>query len=422
MRTIYTLLLHLLVPFVLLRLLLRSVSAPAYRRRIKERFGSLPAGSHTAGVWVHAVSVGEVQAIVPLVHALLHAHPQLPIHITTTTPTGAATVSRLLAGQVSHSYVPYDLPWCVAAFLRQLRPQVLLMVETEIWPNLLHLCRHHGVVTLLANGRLSARSLRRYQHVAGFARTVFGGIAHVAAQTAEDAQRFQQLGVPASAVQVTGSIKFDLTIPASVEAQVHVMRRNWGSRPVWVAASTHEGEDEVMLAAHALLLQYLPDALLVLVPRHPERFERVAALGIKQGMTLVRRSSGDMPEQDTQVYLGDSMGELTVLMGASDAVFVGGSLVNVGGHNMLEASAQGVPVCFGPHTFNFSRIASMLIAAGAAKRVTDAAQLADLMSHWLRDASVRSRVGEAGRQVVQNNRGALQRLLEMMDTILATGR
>lgn len=419
MRYLYTFALYLMLPFVLLRLLVRSINAPAYRQRWQERLGEVPGEVKPGGVWIHSVSVGEVQAIATLVRLLLREHPDRSIHITTTTPTGSATVQRLFGDQVGHSYMPYDLPFSLKKFLDRVQPSHLLMVETEIWPNLLYACERRGIHNLLANGRMSERSFLRYRKVQRFAREVFARIEAVAAQTEGDAERFVQLGVPRQVVEVTGSIKFDQEIPASVEEQVEVMRRNWGGRPVWVAASTHEGEDEIMLAAHAQLLRMMPDALLVLVPRHPERFDRVTGQIIKNGLNLTRRSSGKSPDSEVQVYLGDTMGELPVLLGAADAAFIGGSLAKVGGHNMLEAAAQGVPVAFGPHTFNFAKISRMLIDAGAAQVVHDPDDLAKLMHAWLSDASVRSAAGEAGRQMVQRNRGALQRLYRMLEKQLA---
>jgi 3-deoxy-D-manno-octulosonic-acid transferase len=418
MRYFYTLLLYLSLPLVLARLLWRSLRAPAYRQRWRERLGYLQDGISPGGIWIHAVSVGEVQAIAPLVHLLQQQHPGRSLWITTTTPTGSATVRRLLGEQVGHSYMPYDLPGSLNRFLQHVRPAVFLMVETEIWPNLLYACRSRGVHTLLANGRLSERSLQRYQRVAGFAHQVFSQVDRVAAQTEADAQRFAALGAARDAIEVTGSIKFDMQIPASVEEHVEVMRRGWGGRPVWVAASTHEGEDEIMLAAHAALLREIPDALLVLVPRHPERFERVTAQIIKSGLNLARRSLGQPPGEVVQVYLGDTMGELPVMLGAVDAAFIGGSLAKVGGHNMLEAAAQGVPVCFGPHTFNFALISDMLLACGAARRVDDAVSLAQVLQAWLSDASGRSAAGEAGRQMVERNRGALHKLYGILEELL----
>ena len=253
-RRLYTLLLYLLLPLVLLRLLWRSIKAPAYRQRWAERFGIFPEPDAWGGIWIHAVSVGEVQAVVPLVHQLLEDEPGLAVMITTTTPTGSARVVEQFGDRVSHVYLPYDLPPALTGFIRRVRPRVLLMVETEIWPNLLYACRRHGVYTVLANARLSARSAARYARLGRFTRDTFGRIDCVAAQAEADAERFRRLGVPAGRVVVTGSIKFDMRIPASLEEQVEVVRRDWGGRPVWVAASTHEGEEEAVLAAHHRVL------------------------------------------------------------------------------------------------------------------------------------------------------------------------
>jgi 3-deoxy-D-manno-octulosonic-acid transferase len=414
MRALYTLLLYLLLPLVLLRLLWRSIKAPAYRARWLERLGIFEPPANWGGLWIHAVSVGEVQAVLPLVRRLLTDDPTLPIAVTTTTPTGSARVVEQLGDQVFHVYFPYDLPLALTGFIRRVRPRVLLMVETEIWPNLLYSCRRHGVFTLLANARLSARSARRYAWLRRFTRETFGRIDCIAAQAEADAARFRELGVAAERVCVTGSIKFDMRIPASLEEQVEVLRREWGGRPVWVAGSTHEGEDEQVLAAHRVILSAFPNALLILVPRHPERFERVAALCRRERLRLARRSRPGEYGAKTQVYLGDTMGELPVLLGSADVAFIGGSLVATGGHNMLEAAAQGVAVCFGPHVFNFAAISRLLIAEGAARQVADAGQLAEQVAAWFEDASWRAEVGENGRRVVARNRGALERLLELL--------
>lgn len=421
MYAFYTLLIYTALPLVLLRLLWRSRKAPAYRRRWRERFGHVPQAPAPGGIWIHAVSVGEVQAVLPLVQRLQERHPDLPITLTTTTPTGSDQVRRRLGDSVCHSYMPYDAPRFLRRFLEQVRPRHLLMVETEVWPNLLRMCNAGGVASLLANGRLSERSLRGYRRLGGFSRRVFGLIDQVAAQTDEDARRFVSAGASPERVAVTGSIKFDIEIPASVREQVEVMRRNWGGRPVWIAASTHEGEDEVVLVAHSRLLKVMPDALLILVPRHPERFERVAVQAVRLGFPVVRRSDGELPGPGDPVYLGDTMGELPVLLGAADAAFMGGSLSRIGGHNMLEAAAQGVPVCFGPHVFNFTLIARMLIECGAAREVGDAEELALTLHRWLSDASLRSRAGEAGRQMVEANRGALDRLYALVERSLSAG-
>jgi 3-deoxy-D-manno-octulosonic-acid transferase len=413
-RYLYTLLLYLLLPLVLLRLLWRSIKAPDYRRRWLERLGIFPTPPAWGGLWIHAVSVGEVQAVLPLIRQLLSENPDLPVMLTTTTPTGSARVSEQLGDQVFHVYCPYDLPLALTGFIRRVRPRALLMVETEIWPNLLHFCRRHGIYTLLANARLSEKSARRYARLGRFTHQTFLHIDRVAAQAEADAARFRALGVPAERVTVTGSIKFDMRIPASLDEQVEVLRRGWGGRPVWVAGSTHEGEDELVLFAHHKVLSRFPDALLILVPRHPERFERVGSLCRRERLNMARRSRGSEYSNETQVYLGDTMGELPVMLGSADVAFIGGSLVKTGGHNMLEASAQGVAVCFGPHVFNFAAISQLLTEEGAARQVGSEAELADQVIAWFEDASARAELGENGRRVVEKNRGALQRLIELI--------
>lgn len=414
MRYLYTLLLYLSLPAVLLRLLWRSIKAPPYRHRWSERFGIFAPPDDWGGLWIHAVSVGEVQAVIPLVRRLLDNNPELAVTVTTTTPTGSARVVEQLGERVFHVYFPYDLPIALTAFVRRVRPRVLLMVETEIWPNLLYMCRQHGIYTLLANARLSEKSARGYGYLGRFARQTFARIDCVAAQAEADAQRFRDLGVAEHRAVVTGSIKFDMRAPASLEERVEVLRREWGGRPVWVAGSTHEGEDEQVLFAHHKVLARYPNALLILVPRHPERFERVAGLCKREQLRFARRSRPGDYDDETRVYLGDTMGELPVLIGSADVAFIGGSLTEVGGHNMLEASAQGVAVCFGPHVFNFATISRMLLDEGAAAQVPNEAELGEQVVRWLGDPSLRAEVGENGRRVVEQNRGALDRLLALL--------
>ncbi|HID47036.1 MAG TPA: 3-deoxy-D-manno-octulosonic acid transferase, partial [Chromatiaceae bacterium] len=318
MGLIYTPLLYLLLPFVLLRLLWRRVKSPEYGRRWGERLGFFSGKPEPGGVWIHAVSVGEVQAIEPLVKHLRQHWPNLPVTVTTSTPTGSARVDLLFGQDVFHVYYPYDLPMAVRRFLARVEPSLLVMVETEIWPNMLRACQQQSIPTLLANGRLSARSARRYGYLRGFSRQVFGLIDAVAAQSEADARRFVDLGVAQERVRVTGSIKFDMRIPASVQEQTQVVRRVWGDRPVWVAASTHEGEEELVLEAHRKILRQIPAALLVLVPRHPERFDKVATLVQRMDYSLLRRSSERPCDRQTQVFLGDTMGELPVFLGVAD--------------------------------------------------------------------------------------------------------
>ncbi|MCU7930041.1 MAG: lipid IV(A) 3-deoxy-D-manno-octulosonic acid transferase [Candidatus Thiodiazotropha sp. (ex Codakia rugifera)] len=419
MRYLYTLLFTLLVPVYLLRLYWRGFRAPAYRERWLERFGIFEQPLDQNGIWVHAVSVGEVQAIAQLVGRLLDRYPGMPLLITTTTPTGAERVQALFGNDVEHHYAPIDLPWVVRRYLVAFQPRLLILVETEIWPNLIHHAKLEGVPTLLANARLSVRSARGYHRLAGLTREALRNLTLIAPHAEADAERFHTLGARPEKIEVTGSIKFDVHLPGSLRERADVMRREWGGqRPVWLAASTHEGEDEIILQAHVMIRETIPDALLVLVPRHPERFERVAQLIEEAGFSLVKRSQQQPCGKEAGVFLGDTMGELTLFMGASDVAFIGGSLVPHGGHNILEATAQGVAVVFGPHMFNFSEISELFLQHKAAVQVDSVEVLAGQVTRWLSDASERSRIGEAGRELVEQNRGALDRLTRLVGRLL----
>ncbi len=417
--TLYTLLLRLLLPLALARLYWRSLRAPAYRQRVAERLVREQPPAPPADVWVHAVSVGEVQAAAPIIRHLLGRDPPLRVLVTTTTPTGAARLLELFGDTLTHRYTPFDLPEMVGRFLYRVNPRLALVMETEIWPNTLAEAARRGIPVILANARLSERSARGYRRFQPLIGETLRRFNLIAAQGEADAARFLDLGADPGRVQVTGSIKFDQRLPASLQEQSEVMRRTWGPRPVWVAASTHEGEDEPLLAAHRRIRESVPDALLVLVPRHPERFDRVAALVAREGFPLTRRSGRAPCGEDTAVYLGDTMGELPVFLAAADAAFIGGSLVPTGGHNLLEAAAAGVPAATGPHVFNFTAIVDLLIAAQAAVVVRGSDELAALMARWLTDAAERARVGENGRRVVEQNRGALDRLTDLIEARLA---
>lgn len=419
MKALYSFLLYLLLPFALLRLYWRSLKSPDYRRRVGERIGRLPALSTAGGLWIHAVSVGEVQASAPLIQRLLQAYPESPVLVTTTTPTGSQRLKELLGNDITHVYAPYDVPLIVRRFLAIAKPRLAVFMETEIWPNMLSECQRRGIPTLLANARLSERSAKGYARFGSLTADTFGMLDRIAAQGETDAEHFTRLGADPQSVVVTGSIKFDVKLPPSLREQSAVLKRGWGEdRSVWIAASTHEGEDEQVLQAHAKVLQQIPDALLVLVPRHPERFDKVAQLVEKQGLTLVRRSDARDCSADTRVFLGDTMGELPMFFAAADLAFVGGSLVPHGGHNLLEPAASGVPVVTGPHVFNFTRITEMLMQADAAVMVGDASELAGTVTNWLGDASLRARIGENGLKVVEQNRGALERLVGLVDELL----
>jgi 3-deoxy-D-manno-octulosonic-acid transferase len=421
MRYLYTLLFTLLVPLYLLRLYWRGLKSPAYRGRWHERFGLFDERFRRGRIWVHAVSVGEVVAIARLVQQLLERYPEVPILFTTSTPTGAERVQSLFGDQVEHRYAPIDLPWVVRRFLRAYRPRLLILVETEIWPNLIHHAKQADVPILLANARLSLRSAQRYHRMAALTREALRNITVIAPHGESDSERFLTLGARPSQVKVTGSIKFDIHLPGSLRERSDVMRRDFGGqRPVWLAASTHEGEEEQVLQAHREVMKHNPEALLVLVPRHPERFERVSNLILEHGFSLAKRSDQQPCTEGTNVFLGDSMGELTVFIGASDLAFIGGSLVPHGGHNILEAAVQGVAVVFGPHMFNFKEISELFLQHQAAVQVESATELAAQVSRWLGDASERSRIGESGRELVDKNRGALKRLTCLAEELLTS--
>ena len=417
MRQLYSLLFSLLLPLILLRLLWRSRKHPAYGERIGERLGYYGSRSLKAAVWIHAVSLGEVQAAVPLIEHYLKRFPEQGVLVTTTTPTGAAHLRKRFGQRVPHLYMPLDLPWILERFLQRVQPQLVILMETEIWPNLLAACHRHGLPVVLANGRLSKKSARRYGWLGPFTRAMLQKFTLIAAQTKADARRFQVLGAPAQRIQIMGSIKFDLPLPADLREQAQALRRIWGDRPVWIAASTHAGEEEIVLESHRQVRQCLPNALLVLVPRHPERFDAVADLAERWGFPPARRSRGESPSLTDGVFLGDTMGELPLLLGASDMAFFGGSLVPIGGHNLLEAAALGIPVLIGPHVHNFAEITALLIRAGGAQQIPDGKTLGQTLCRLLPDAALRTQMGERGKQVVEQNRGALLRLIEGLEAL-----
>lgn len=423
MRLLYTVLLYLAAPFVLLRLLWKSRQLAAYRGRIGERFGFVPRRPEGVAVWVHAVSVGEALAAMPLIEALIARHGDGAVWVTTTTPTGSARVQSALGGRVHHSYAPYDLPDVVARFLGRVKPARVVVMETELWPNLFRACAARGTPPLIANARLSPRSARGYGRIRGLIGPTLADCFAIAAQSKEDAERFRGLGAPHDIVGVTGNLKFDLEIPPAQVAAGKALRERLGTRPVWIAASTHEGEEDAALAAHQAVLEVDPEAALILVPRHPQRFDAVwRAIG-SSGLRAERRTrlaaldASGHPQSlaETQVFLGDTMGEMFIYLAAADLAFVGGSLANVGGHNVLEPAALGLPVLFGPHMFNFEHARELLLAKGAAVQLPNAPELAGELAVLFGDPARRAAMGAAGEAAVAGNRGALRRLLDQIN-------
>lgn len=421
-RTLYSALFYLGLPLVAIRLWLRARKAPAYARRIGERFSwGLPV-MVPGGIWVHAVSVGESIAAAPMIRALLQRYPQLPITVTCMTPTGSERIQALFANEprIQHCYLPYDLPCAAKRFLDRVRPTLAVIMETELWPNHIHQCARRGIPVALANARLSERSARGYGRFPRLTRPMLAEMSLFAVQTDAEAERFRQLGARDETIAVTGSIKFDLTIDPQLLESASALRRQWQAteRPVWIAASTHEGEDEVVLAAHRRLLASYPDALLILVPRHPERFDSVYRLCESEGFATIRRSGAQPVTAQFSVLLGDTMGELLFLYALADSAFVGGSLVPNGGHNLLEPAALAKPVLSGPHLFNFLEIAAQLRAAGALQEVEDAESLALAVQRLFELPRDAQRMAEAGLAVMRTNQGALQRLLDGLGRLI----
>ncbi|WLH69000.1 lipid IV(A) 3-deoxy-D-manno-octulosonic acid transferase [Pseudomonas sp. FP2309] len=422
-RTLYSCLFYLALPLVALRLWLRARKAPAYARRVGERFSyGLPA-MKPGGIWVHAVSVGESIAAAPMIRELLARYPQLPITVTCMTPTGSERIQALFANEprIQHCYLPYDLPCAAKRFLDRVQPTLAVIMETELWPNHIHACAMRGIPVALANARLSARSAKGYARFAKLTAPMLSQMSLFAVQTETEAQRFLSLGARSDTIEVTGSIKFDLTIDPQLLERAAALREQWGAseRPVWIAASTHEGEDEVVLAAHRQLLANYPNALLILVPRHQERFAPMYELCEQQGFATVRRSAGEPVDAHTSVLLGDTMGELLFLYALADSAFVGGSLVPTGGHNPLEPAALAKPVIMGPHVFNFLEITAMLRDAGALREVDDAEGLAEAVRQLFELPQDARRMAEAGLRVMRANQGALQRLLDGLDRLIS---
>jgi 3-deoxy-D-manno-octulosonic-acid transferase len=418
MYYLYNVLIYLAAPVAILVRLLRGLRDPSYRGSLPERLGFGPPVEGPT-IWVHAVSVGEVQASQPLVAQLRRRHPGYRILMTTVTPTGAARARLLFGDLVSFRYVPLDLPGSVRRFFDRVQPKLAMILETELWPNLYGECGRRGVPLVLASARISPRSVGKYRRLVPlFRKTLSHGIV-IAAQSESDAERFRSIGAAPGRTHTTGNIKFDFQPPEGIETLGQRWReRNAPGRPVWVAGSTHEGEEAIVLDAHRRVLEKSPDTLLVLVPRHPQRFETVRDLLAKRHERSAFRSAGAAILPSTSVLLGDTMGELMTFYAAADVAFVAGSLVPIGGHNLLEPASVGCPVLTGPHNFNGEEIARLLMDAGAAFIVADTEQLAHAVTNLLEDANLRSVMAAAGKSVLDANRGALDRLLALVDPLL----
>ena len=419
MRFSYNLLTYLLLIPYALYWLIRALGNRSYLDRLGQRFGwGFPKIDRC--IWIHAVSVGEVQAALPLIRVLRKRFPQRQLLVTTVTPTGAARVRAVFGDSVHHSYLPLEFPMAVNGFFEAVNPAVALIMETEIWPNLYRACGVRDVPLILVSARISPRSIPGYWKFLPLIRDTLSHGIIIAAQSRSDADRFRSLGASAERTWVTGNIKFDVELPSQIEQQGAALRsRLFGDRPVWVAASTHDGEEQIVLGAHRILREQFPDLLLILVPRHPERFSTVRERAQKSGFNVVSRTEGIACSAVTSVFLGDTMGEVPLFYAASDVAFVGGSLVPVGGHNILEPAAQGVPVISGPHLFNAQDIADMFIDLKACRIVKDQDELAVAIADLLANPDTAAELGQNGLALLQQNRGALARLLVLLEPHLA---
>lgn len=425
MRYLYSCIFSIALPFIFLKLWLRGRKVSSYRQRWLERLAFFKTPAFPEGdirLWIHTVSVGEFIAAKPLIQHYLKI-PNISIIITTMTPTGSEQVLKVFGKQVTHVYAPYDLTHIVNRFLRNMRPDIYVIMETELWPNTIHCCKKKNIPIIVANARLSEKSARGYARVNKLSHAMLQNITCVAAQNPTDASRFLSLGLPKDNINITGSIKFDLEIDLKTIDQAHILRQlihQNGKYLIWIAASTHHGEDEVILKAFAHIKRTQPNCRLILVPRHPDRFTDVYNLCLQQPFVTLKRSqqikkSDALDNPDFDILLGDTMGELLTLFGCSDFAFIGGSFVNNGGHNSIEAAAWGLPIISGPSTFNFQEITQLLLQASALTIVNNDKELSHTIEELCHNLERRQQEGRAAKKVAEENKGALHQLINIID-------
>lgn len=420
MRYLYNLLLYILLPFILLRLWWRSHKTPAYVKNWPQRFGFVTAQDNHP-IWIHAVSFGEAKVATQLIQALRTTNPTLPIIVTNMTATGAQQIRETFGAQLSQAYVPYDYPSAIKRFLKRIQPRMLVIIETELWPNILFYTAQNQIPIVIANARLSERSTKGYQKLGTGFREILKNITAVLAQSETDAKHFAKIGVPEKNCHNVGNIKFDLSLPENILSQKEQLRQRLGSnRPIWIAASTHKGEEEIILVAQQKILKKIPNALLILVPRHPERFTEVEKLIEKYSLQVTRHTEAKENLAQTQVYLADVMGQLLLLYAASDIAFVGGSLIPQGGHNFIEPALIKLPIITGPHLQNFKTIAAQFRTQKLLNEVNNADELADCVINLFNNQTLREQQGNAAQQLVMQNQGALQKHVEWIKSILNT--
>lgn len=420
MRYIYSFVFYLAVPFILIRLFWKGRKSPDYRKRWWERFGFVKPLSKEGAIWVHAVSLGEMVVAKPLIKAIQARYPDAPIVITNMTATGAAMAKQLECEGVYGFYVPYDLPDVVNRFIKRIRPKLLIIMETELWPNLVHYVSHQNIPILLANARLSEESAAGYQRIKQIIQPLLSQMNMIAVQTQEEVLRFVALGANPDQTIALGSIKFDIPVPEALVQEGKALRESWGAqhRPFLSAASTHGGEDEKVLKAFAKVRETYADAMLVLVPRHPERFDEVAKLCEKSGYKVVRRSQKVLCDETTDVFIGDSFGEMFLYYALADVVFLGGSFARVGGHNLLEPAALSLPLVTGTHIFNFAEVFKLLDKQEAIMQVHDEDELSEAWLKLLNDKEKASEMGMRAKQVVLQNQGALEKHIEQVEKLM----
>jgi 3-deoxy-D-manno-octulosonic-acid transferase len=410
-----------MIPLLILRLYVKSIKQPSYRHRIHERLACFSSPKQKISIWIHAVSLGEVIAAAPLINQLLIRYPQKNIVLTTTTPTGSAKALSLFSNRLFHVYVPFDAPCLIKRFLKKTNPQLVIIMETEIWPNWYAICKQKNISVIIANARLSERSQKGYQRIGKLTKQALNNTEVILAQTQEDADRYIELG--AKNVKILGNIKFDMPVPKDIHTLGQKFRYHWNKyRPVWIAASTHQGEEEIILAAHQKIKKTYPDSLLILVPRHPERFTKILALSQTMGFDTRLRS--DLEKTPTELLthmdtlLGNSIGEMLLFISAADVAFVGGSLIKQGGHNILEPAALYIPVITGPHMFNFQKIYDEFFDSESIITVTDVDSLAQAILMFFSDPLLREEYASRGFKIIEQNQGAMEKHLNVFENYL----
>jgi 3-deoxy-D-manno-octulosonic-acid transferase len=420
MRFLYTIIFYLLLPFILLRLWIKNRQIPNGLQFWHERLGFSLRPFSPGGIWVHAVSVGESLAAIPLIKLLQQRYPVTPIVVTNETKTGAERIRVELGDSVTQLYFPYDLPLILRRFFKALQPKLLILIETELWPNLLVSCQLYQVPVVLVNARLSERSAKSYRRILPLMRKMLNSINAIAAQFQADADRFIALGFPAERMQVTGSLKFDLTLPLRLTEQAQHWRKIWGeNRPVWIAASTHPGEEELILQAFTETRRFYPDLLLISIPRHVDRVPQLEQLYNSRAYKTIKRTDNNQSEMsDADIFIGDTMGELPIFYAAADLAFVGGSLVEKGGQNPLEPAAVGLPILTGPYTFNFATITEQLKQRHVEIQVTNAEELAEQVIALLSDPERRQQKSYEAKKFMAENKGSVLKQMQLIENLL----